>query len=79
MSNFKMMKFLFSSLAILLFSSLSSMAQTPAWAWAKSAGNNDFDEANSICTDRTGTIYSAGYFHSDSIIFGNTTLINSEC
>jgi hypothetical protein len=77
MSNFKMMKFLFSSLAILLFSSLSSMAQTPAWAWAKSAGNNDFDEANSICTDRTGNIYSAGYFHSDSIIFGNTTLINS--
>lgn len=47
--------------------------------WAKSPlwGNNE-DEANSIIVDDLGNIYVAGSYASDSISFGNITLINAS-
>jgi hypothetical protein len=42
--------------------------------WAKSAGGDYDDYANSIAADAFGNIYVAGNFASDSIIFGPDTL-----
>ncbi|MFI5203844.1 MAG: T9SS type A sorting domain-containing protein [Flavobacteriales bacterium] len=44
--------------------------------WAKSTGGNFWDEASSVSTDTLGNIYVAGYFRSDSVSFGSTTLYN---
>jgi hypothetical protein len=44
--------------------------------WAKSIGGNNNDDGSSICTDSIGNIFLTGYFQSDSITFGTTTLIN---
>ncbi|MBI3511564.1 MAG: T9SS type A sorting domain-containing protein [Bacteroidetes bacterium] len=60
-----------------IFISLSVFSQAPNWAWAKSAGGNSFDGANSIYADGTGNIYVAGNFISSSIVFGSTTLTNT--
>jgi hypothetical protein len=54
-----------------------SLAQAPAWKWAKSAIGNEYDQANTAVCDSHGNVYVAGYFASDSIIFGNTTLKNN--
>lgn len=43
--------------------------------WAKSAGGNSYDQAYSVEVDASGNIYVAGGFSSDSISFGNDTLI----
>ncbi|MBL0341837.1 MAG: T9SS type A sorting domain-containing protein [Bacteroidetes bacterium] len=45
--------------------------------WAKSAGGIDIDGGNSLSTDAGGNVFITGYFHSPSITFGTTTLINS--
>lgn len=47
--------------------------------WAKSPlwGNNE-DEANSVIADELGNIYVTGSFASDSITFGDITLINAS-
>lgn len=45
--------------------------------WAKPFGGNDDDWLTSISTDAQGYIYAAGWFESDSISFGTTTLINN--
>ncbi|MEO8148164.1 MAG: T9SS type A sorting domain-containing protein [Bacteroidia bacterium] len=44
--------------------------------WAKSAGGTYFDESYGICTDASGNVLLTGYFSSDSITFGTTTLTN---
>jgi hypothetical protein len=44
--------------------------------WAKRAGGRYWDQANSVALDSAGNIYVAGYFQSDTITFGSTTLIN---
>jgi len=43
--------------------------------WAKRAGGNYNDQGNYVKTDAAGNIYLIGYFDSDSITFGNTTLL----
>ena len=46
--------------------------------WAKSAGGKKNDYINSIVADPAGDVYVAGYFTSDSITFGSTTLVNNS-
>lgn len=52
-------------------------AQTPNWIWARSAGGLKNDYAYGIAKDDSGNVYVTGYFDSDSITFGSTTLINA--
>jgi hypothetical protein len=46
--------------------------------WAKSAGGNKDDIGSCISTDSYANVFVSGYFISDSISFGNTTLYNTE-
>jgi arginine repressor len=70
-----MNKIIFTIIAVLIICG-SSFGQNPQWAWAKSAGGNSWDYANSIVTDNIGNVYAVGFFDSPSIAFGSTTLIN---
>ena len=45
--------------------------------WAKGAGGQYNDVANSIASDRLGNIYITGYFNSQTMEFGTDTIINS--
>jgi hypothetical protein len=45
--------------------------------WAKSAGNTNYDDGNSITTDGLGNVYVTGTFWSPTITFGATTLTNA--
>jgi hypothetical protein len=56
----------------------ASQAQTPDWAWARTAGSDDLDEATSIAADATGNIYATGYFSGPSFVVGSTTLTNGS-
>lgn len=53
-----------------------SNGQVPNWVWAKSAGGNSYDLANSVSTDESGNILIAGFFQSSSITFGSIVLTN---
>lgn len=53
-----------------------SFAQTPSWAWAKSAGGNSTDYGKSVATDASGNVFVVGTFKSTSITFGTNTLTN---
>ena len=44
--------------------------------WAKSAGGNQDDEANSVAVDNEGNVYITGYFCSHTITFESITLTN---
>jgi len=44
--------------------------------WTKEFGGDVYDVANSITTSSDGSFFITGYFNSDSLIFGNDTLIN---
>jgi hypothetical protein len=46
--------------------------------WTKGSGGNDHDVATSVSADAAGTVFITGYFASNSIIFGTTTLSNSS-
>lgn len=59
--------------ALISFSNFLN-AQTPNWAWAKSAGNTSNDQGNCVATDASGNIYMTGTFMSPTITFGTTTL-----
>jgi hypothetical protein len=64
---------------ILSFSCVGiALGQNPNWVWAKSAGGSDYDFANSVCTDHSGSVYMTGYFGSPSITIGSNVLTNSS-
>ena len=46
--------------------------------WAKSAGGSNTDNSNSVATDATGNVYVTGYYYSQTITFGTTTLNNTD-
>lgn len=46
--------------------------------WAKSAGGNNYDQANSVAIDTFGNIILAGTFSSSTMSFGNLSLSNSS-
>ena len=61
----------------LVTSTITSLAQTPNWAWVKQAGGIDYDTGKCITKDNSGNIYVAGTFTSSSIVFGSYTLTNN--
>ncbi len=65
-------------LLIMLFVFEKGMAQAPSWAWAQGAGGTDEDYSCGITTDANGNVLVTGYFSSDSITFGATTLTNTS-
>ncbi len=61
-----------------LYSVKPAFAQAPAYSWAKGANGLHTDVGQSIATDASGNSFVTGLFFSDSITFGNTTLVNTE-
>src|SRR5688572_2067923 len=53
-------------------------AQTPDWAWARSAGSAAGDEVTSIDADASGNVYVTGYFSGASMALGTVTLTNNS-
>jgi hypothetical protein len=46
--------------------------------WAKSAGGTDNDQVWSVAVDASGNSFITGFFDSQNIIFGSSTIINTE-
>lgn len=66
------------SFLILLFSFHGSVhAQSPDWAWAKSAGGNNNAVGYAICTDAANNSYVTGQFWCSTLAFGTDTLTNT--
>ncbi|HYV92902.1 MAG TPA: T9SS type A sorting domain-containing protein [Chitinophagales bacterium] len=63
---------------LMLVSTLQTIAQSPNWVWAKSAGGTNPEWATTMTTDPSGNVYLVGNFQSDSITFGSTTLFSSN-
>jgi hypothetical protein len=61
-----------------LLVSVSGIVKAQDCLWAKSAGGKNTDLGRSTVTDASGNVYVTGYFSSDSITFGTTTLNNSD-
>ena len=61
-------------LLLLAFSFTDIKAQAPSWQWAKSGKGDGWDEAHGIATDRSGNLYTTGFFGGDSIGFDDIVL-----
>ncbi|MGE0638580.1 MAG: SBBP repeat-containing protein [Bacteroidia bacterium] len=54
-----------------------SFAQQPEWLWADGGSGTSQDYATGISVDYNSNLYITGWFTSDSVTFGSTTLYNS--
>ncbi|MBA3705606.1 MAG: SBBP repeat-containing protein, partial [Bacteroidetes bacterium] len=54
-----------------------SMAQ-PFCQWSEGHGSVNEDFGIGVATDKSGNVYTIGYFNSPTIIFGTTTLTNAD-
>jgi len=70
------MKTILSIIALLISFTSASYSQQPDWIWANSGGGSSVDYATGISVDANQNVFVTGWFNSDSIIFGNTILIN---
>lgn len=59
--------------ALIIFSSLSALAQAPPWSWALSEGQSGYEKAYGIALDPSGNVFVMGTFDGDSVTFGSTT------
>lgn len=64
---------------LLLFSlfALQFKAQLPSWQWVQSGTCTTSDNASAVAVDLLGNVYTTGYFYSNNITFGTTTLVNN--
>ncbi len=46
--------------------------------WTRRSYSSSLDEAHSICVDNSGDVYVTGYFYSNRLVFGTTTLFNAD-
>lgn len=60
----------------LIFISFVSNGQTN-WRWARGAGGSTNDQAMDIAVHPNGNSYTTGYFSSDSVRFGNITILRN--
>lgn len=58
------------------FYSKKGIAQTPTWAWAKSAGITGSEATMGTALDASGNLFAIGWYTSANITFGSTTLVN---
>lgn len=65
---------------LVLFTTIlvQSNAQSLDYRWARNGGGEDTDIGNAIATDLNGNVIVVGTFISDTIMFGNTELANSD-
>jgi hypothetical protein len=52
-------------------------AQAPTWTWAKQVGDTSVEAGTGITTDSLGNVYVVGYFATNSIVIGTSTLTNA--
>ncbi len=77
-TKFKQMKTkILLTLLLLICIELRIQAQQD-YIWAKSAGGEKKESSTSVCTDKKGNVYVAGFFFSPTITFGSHTLINAD-
>src|ERR1035437_94944 len=74
----KLLLFFICLSTFIFLNGLSVNAQPPTWQWAKKATGNNFDGGQGITTDSMGNILVTGRFRSPTIIFGSTTLVNTN-
>ncbi len=55
----------------------SLTAQSPNWAWARSASDTNAEEGWSVATDASGNVFMTGFFIDSTITFDTTTLTNA--
>ena len=64
------------TIAILLLN--SAKGQTPQWIWAKYGLHTSYTEGFAACIDSDGNAYLSGFFNGNTLVFGNTTIVNSD-
>ena len=64
---------------VLLLALLAPFSKTLAqgWLWSQSGGGAAASTTQSIATDKWGNVYVAGIFAGDTVVFGNTPVMNA--